>query len=327
MRPTQHVFAVLSLLALAACDGNPFPPGTPGGGTDNPPPDNDQAVTVPANLQGDIQKVVYTPATGTKPASLQIQITGLDTTPLLATWDRNASLDVPGYTAFSIQQSSVDRMFIGLAAVSADNSVSAQVAGDGGLNNTSFSGSNYTRTGAYTPPTATGTTGSVHYAGSYAGLMNGGGSGTALIPPPAGLDPTQIPGQAARVTGDVALTANFADNQVEGQIFNRVVVDSGFGLESVILVPTSISTNGTFEGVAQRPDNAPDVVNVPVGTYGGVFGGSDANSVAGGVSLRHVYDTVDAGSEIDGALERGVFVLSTCAPGATTPPGCVGTSP
>lgn len=329
MQSMKYVWAVTSLLALAGCDGNPFT-GDPVEPVDPPPPANNQPVVVPASLSNSITKVVYTPGATPAESTLKIQIQGLDTTPLLATWAYTPSLNVPGYTAFSIQQSSIDRMFVALAATSPDGSVSAQVAGDGGLNNTSFSGANYTRTGAFTPPTTT--TGNVHYAGSYAGLLNGGGSGSGLIPPPSGLDPTQTPGQPARVTGDVALTANFADNQVEGQIFNRVVVDSGFGLESIILVPTSISANGTFgdgttAALVERPDQAPDVANVVVGAYAGAFGGTDASSVAGAITLDKVYDTIGTGNEIKGALERGIFVLTACAPGATTPPGCLGSTP
>ncbi|MGO4909567.1 hypothetical protein ACEN2J_14680 [Pseudorhodobacter sp. W20_MBD10_FR17] len=61
------------------------------------------------------------------------------------------------------------------------------------------------------------------------------------------------------------------------------------------------------------------------GTYGGVFGGTQASSVAGAVQLGSVYNAAD--TQISGALERGVFVLDQCGLTATAGGDCLGTAP
>lgn len=319
----KNPYALLLLLGLAACGGNPFVEGGGGGGGGG----TDTNVVVPAALKFDIQSAVYTPGATPADSTLQIQITGLDTTPLVATWARRQSLDTAGYQAFAVQEDALDRLFIGLAKASADNSVRAVLAADGGQFNQIYTGAVYERTGAFTPPDATGggpATGQVSYAGSYVGLLNGGGSGSELLTPPVGTDPATLPGQAARVTGSAFINANFADNSVGGVVFNRVIVDSGFGLESIVLVPTSILSNGTFATTTERSlsESGEDSVN---GTAGGVFGGTNASSVAGAVSLTQVFDAGNV--VIDGALERGIFVLNQCGTVAPADPGCAGTAP
>lgn len=326
MRPMFKVCAVLSFAGLAACDGNPFPPGTVINPDDPNPPDNNQPVVVPEALKGNIKAVVYTPATGSAPARLQMEITGLDTTPVLATWERNPALDVPGYDAFSVQEDALDRMFIGLAATSGNGAVTGTLAGSTHLN-TFISGTTYSRTGAFTPPQATGggpATGQVSYAGDYAGMLNVGLDGTELITPPEGTPPVLRPGQPARVVGNAFLNANFADSTVEGTVYNRVVVDTGFGLESVILIQDGITANGTFEGETQRP-NAEGVFNEVTGIYGGVFGGADAGGVAGAISLDRVYDR--AGEQLEDVTERGIFVLNQCDQAGQPAPGCPPVAP
>lgn len=327
MQSMKYVWAVTSLLALAGCDGNPFSP-EPVDPVDPPPPANNQPVVVPSDLLGNIQNVVYTPAKGSAPASLQIAITGLDTTPVLATWVRNEALDVPGYDAFSVQEDALDRMFIGLAATSADGSVSGAVAGSTHLN-TFISGTTYSRKGAFTPPQATGggpATGQVSYAGDYAGMLNvGDTSGSALLPPPAGTPPELLVGQPLQVKGKAFLNANFADNTVEGTVYDRVVVDGGFGLQSVVLIQTGITANGTFDGKVESPPIV-DHAAQSVGIYGGVFGGTGAAGMAGAISLTKVNDVT--GEELKDVTERGIFVLNQCGlAGVPSAPGCAGTAP
>ena len=330
----KKLCAILSLVGLAACGGNPFVDPDEGGGDGGPDP---VAIVVPANLKNNIQSVKYTPGATRATDRLEIQITGLDTTPLVATWARRPSLDTAGYTAFAVQEDALDRLFIGLARSSADNgaagssatnSVSAVLAGDGGQFNKVFSGTVYAREGAFDAPTATGSgpgTGQVSYAGRYVGLGNGGGSGAELLPLPPGTDPATVPGQAGRVRGDVFINANFADSTVGGVIFNRVQVDTGFGLESVVLVPTSILANGTFGGTTERSLNASGA-DSPNGIFGGVFGGTDASAVAGAISLNQVFDGDN--NVIEDALERGIFVLNQCGlAGVAVDPGCAGTAP
>lgn len=319
--------AFLSLLALIGCGGNPFitDPGT--GSSDAP------VLVAPNGLPGDITSVTFDPASN----ELQIEITGLDTSPFTATWSRRSSLDVPGYRAFAIQEDSLDRLFVALAAQSADGAVTGVAARDGGQFNSTFSDYTLQRVGVFTPPNASGPgpgTGQVSYAGSYAGLLNGGGTGTALATPPSGTPAALRPGQPARISGDALINANFADNTVNGAITNRRIVDTGFGLESIILVPTTIITgdpdeaqNGTFTGSIERPV-AENGSNSGVGTYSGIFGGPDASSVAGGIQLGLGNVLATDGTSIANSLEVGVFVLNQCGPGGPSdPPGCNGTAP
>ena len=81
----KHLCAILSLVGLAACGGNPFVDGGGGGGGVPPDPTD---VVVPAALKFDVQSVKYTPGATRATDTLEIQITGLDTTPLVATWAR-----------------------------------------------------------------------------------------------------------------------------------------------------------------------------------------------------------------------------------------------
>ena len=111
------------------------------------------------------------------------------------------------------------------------------------------------------------------------------------------------PRQPARVTGDIFLNANFSDNLVNGSIYNRVLTEAGLSLEDVILVPTEIATNGTFTGTAEAPRGSDEGV---AGTYGGIFGGTSASSVAGLVHLT------EFSSAIENEQEHGVFVLTQC---------------
>lgn len=321
----KRFLAILSLTAMAGCGGNPFVT-DPGTGSSGAP-----VLVAPNGLPGDVTNFTFDP-TGN---SLQIEITGLDSSPVSATWSRRSSLDVPGYRAFAVQEDSLDRLFVALAAQSADGAVTGVAARDGGQFNSSFSGYALQRVGVFTPPDASAPgpgTGQVSYAGTYAGLLNGGGSGTALAAPPPGTPTALRPGQPARVSGDAFINANFADNTVNGAITNRRIVDSGFGLESIILVPTAILTgdpdeavNGTFSGGVQRPF-VENESNQSVGSYSGIFGGPDASSVAGGIDLSSV-NSAD-GTSIGNSQEIGVFVLNQCGPGgAPDAPGCSGTSP
>jgi hypothetical protein len=272
-------------------------------------------------------------------------MTALDTTPVAATWQRKPSLDTPGFVAFSVQEDPLDRLFVGLAAVSADGATTATVAGDGGQFNKVLQGVDYSRTGAYTPPDATSSTfntGQVSYSGKYAGLFNGGSDDAEVTGGTGTLTPTIQPRQPTRITGDVYMNANFADNIVNGAITNRVAIDlditsdttssvyndgTGVALEDVVMVKGDspkgdILANGSFTGSTERPYGTDRATN---GAYGGVIGGTNGSSIAGGISLTTVYDST--GESIEGAIERGAFVLEQCDPGTATTAGtCTGTT-
>lgn len=149
--------------------------------------------------------------------------------------------------------------------------------------------------------------GLVSYVGTYAGLTNINAPRPGeILPVPDGIDDSLIPGQPSRVTGEVFLNADFADNRVNGAIYNRELTDQGLALQDVILVMTEIRSNGSFDGNAESIDHS------TIGSYGGAFGGTGATSAAGGVRLEnHIPET-------DREIEWGTFVLSRCGtPGAS----------
>jgi hypothetical protein len=316
--------APLALMLLAACGGNPFVAGTdptdPTDPTEPGLPQPTDPVVVATVLAKNMQSVAYDADSD----SFLITMQALDTTPVTATWTRRAALDIPGYDAYAVQEDPLDRMFVGLARTLPTNgagTVTGVLGGDGGQFNKVFQGASYSRTGPYTAPVGTDEPGSgqVSYAGNYAGLSNiAAPRPNEARPVDPGTPAEIIPGQPARVTGDVFINANFSDNSVNGAIYNRILIDYGFNLQSVILTPTDIQPNGTFVGEAERWVR--DDPNMPkVGDYGGVFAGNGANAVAGAVALTKIYwgdparpvDT-EAGQEILGGLEHGLFVLQQC---------------
>lgn len=317
---TYRFPAALALtVLLAGCGGNPFGAtdgdgdGTGGTGTN----------TIPANLKVNVGGASYSDrgTASTADDTLSLMIAGLDSTPTTVQYVRDQTLDVPGYVAFKMQEDALDRMFIALAAESQDGSVRAVTAADGGQFQRYYGGGYYERTGAFDKP-AIGTgpgAGQVSYAGAYAGVANGGAPNTHTLPVPPGTDPSLVPDQPGRITGDIFLNANFADGEmlVNGSIYNRVIADTGYALGDVILLPASIAEDGTFAGNVEGPQ--PNVGTV-TGGYGGIFGGTDAASVAGLVHLTAFDDA------FENEQEHGVFVLTQCGlPGDD--PICAGVAP
>ena len=324
--------APLALMLLAACGGNPLT-----GTTTTTPttPVTSTAVVVPDDLKNHITQLIFTPAADPANSTIQIAITGLDTTPVLATWSRRPSMDMPGFTAFAVQEDALDRLFVAMGGQSSDESVRAVLAHSGGQFNHFYAGTVYERTGSYDPPDATGSgpgTGQVSYVGAYTGMLNSGvtypnqnagtGAGMELTPTPGTANAGTLPAEAYRVSGRGFVNANFADNQVNGVIFDRVIVNGdAFTLSNVILVPATINTaSGTFTGTTERPG----FPNEDTGSYGGVLGGTDSGGMAGAINLTQVYNA--SGDVITNLLERGVFVLNQC--GLTTnEAACAGTAP
>lgn len=260
---------------------------------------NGTNTALPENTALNLTDVTFTPGSNT----ITVSGAGLDTTPTAGVFTRNANLDVAGYTAYSVQEDPLDRMFIALVTQSADGSVEGGVILDGGQFNRFFGGSFYRRNGTYTPfvPSQP-NQGLVSYSGEYAGLSNLGTTNSAeLIPAPAGTDASLLPRQSARVTGDVFINADFADNVINGGIVNRAFVDNvGVPLEDVALTVTDITDDGTFVGAVEDDELA------VIGTYAGAFGGTQASAVAGSVQISDYIE--DAENE----QEFGSFVLSRC---------------
>ncbi|MBW6507348.1 MAG: thymidylate synthase [Rhodobacteraceae bacterium] len=280
--------------------------GEAGGGTAGSVLD---ASLVPANLRVNVNAIALDYANQT----LQVNISSLDTTPRLATYNRDPGLDVEGYQAYRIQEDALDRLFLALAKESNDGTVRAVTVADGGQFNRYFGGGVYERTGSFDRPligTGPGT-GQVSYAGGYSAVTNVGVAPPdplLLVPAPL-TDPSLLPRRSARVSGDIFLNVNFADDAVNGAIYNRMIVDTSAPLATVILVAADIAANGTFAGKVEYND----VNRTVVGDYGGIFGGVSANSVAGLVHL------IEFDPNLQNEQEHGVFVLTQCGPNNTLP--------
>jgi hypothetical protein len=287
-----------AMTIVAACGGgNPWVDDGGGGGTT-------PGTGVPEALLGDLESFTYDPVAQT----LIVSGISLDDTPFEATYTRRPGLDVPGYEAYTAQDGSLDRH--STAFVRERDGTRAAIVVTGGQFDVYFGGSSYSRTGAFTPPTATTPGGQlVTYAGSYVGLMNIAGDGGDLLPVTPGTPPDVLPVQAAEVTGNVLINADFADNQVNGVVYNRSIADGpsgGTSVQNIELAPAAILADGTFAGDAEQG-------LVGVGAYGGVFGGTNASAVAGTLFVG------DHVTGFTGIEERGLFVLAQCGTPSADP--------
>lgn len=206
---------------------------------------------------------------------------------------RNATYDAAGYQAYTLQDDPLDRHFTAFGATSSDGATTAVLAMDGGQFNRYFGGAIFGTSG-YTAPAG----GLASYAGQYVGLTNiSTRDGTLASGAPVDL----LPERAIRTTGSVFINADFADGQVNGAIYNRVALDGGtFATPTLVLIPTAIGADGTFGGTVEGNDLT------ALGSYSGLFGGTNATAVAGGVYITDFDDV------IDGEEERGIFVLNQC---------------
>lgn len=285
----RFLLGVAAMAAMSACSGgNLFDPDGDDGTTTDP--------IVPETISGDLSAFTYDPDAQT----LTVSGVNQDDTPFSAVYSRRPKLDVPGYEAYAVQESSLSRH--NTAYIRERDGTRAIIVVSGGQFNYYFGGSSYNRDGAFDPPVTSGPGGLVSYAGSYVGLLNGAGDGGDLLP----VDPTTPddirPRQAAEVVGSIFIGADFVDNTVSGVIYDREIVDYGIALENMDMEPTAIDTDGTFTGnITQTGTTVVDR-----GDYGGIFGGDDASAVAGTLFVS------DHIASIDGEEEYGLFVLSQC---------------
>ena len=312
--------AAASLALLAACDGQQ--PLNFAGVVDNEPvvvlDDNGDPIEflangIPQSVGGTLTAVNYNSITG----DLEVQIESLDSTPTFAEYERNAALDVPGYIAYSQQEDSLDRMFIAYVQQSNDGATQGVFVMDGGQFTKFFAGVNYSQEGAYSPHSPSQpNNGLVSYAGNYVGMLNiDADRPNQAIPVAAGVSASLIPNQAARVTGDVLINADFADMTVNGGVANRQIIDTsglifvgdGSGaipngvLLPVFMIPTDIDATGTFMGEMHSGSS------VKIGDYAGTFGGSNASGIALGIHLDG-----DFIPQIEQEEEYGFIVLNQC---------------
>ncbi len=283
----RYWLGVAAAIFLSACGGgNPWLDDGDDGSGSTP--------TIPEVLLGDLESFTYDPVAQT----LVVRGISQDNTPAAAVYTRKPGLDVPGYEAYTTQSSATTPH--ATAFVQERDGVIAGIIVTGGQSGSYFGGGSYYRAGAYTPPTGTAANQVVTYTGTYAGLLNIAGDGGDLLPVAPGTPNSERPFQAAEVTGNATIIADFSDNVVSGVINNRVVVDEpGIDLsnQSLELAPTAIIDDGTFEGSAEQN-------NVGKGTYGGIFGGVDSSAVGG---TLFVEGHIDGITNIE---EYGVFVLS-----------------
>lgn len=283
-------YAVLVALTLGACSGNPFTEvpddgsgGVDGGGTTS---------AIPQALRRDLNSATYSAANDT----LLVELDSLDASPINGSFSRDRSLDVPGYEAFTFQEATTQRSFIGLFAKS--GGVIAGTVGDGGQFSNTVVGGIYAQDGTYSRPAS----GLATYRGTYAGLLNTGSGGGALEP-----------ATPFRTAGTVLVNADFTNNVLNGGITGRRVVDTNTAMRDVFLEITGIAADSTFTGTIMAVNNG---VLGAVGTYGGIFGGSNANDLATILVFTPVSDSTTL-------IEQGAFAVScvdTFAPGGGLDP-------
>ncbi len=329
----QKVASLLVCAVLAACatGSNPFntdDDGGTGGGAGGGAGGGGTGVTVPADIAGAVTRVAYDADAGT----LLVEGVNLDEVPYSATYRRAPALDQDGYVAFTVQEDPLDRHFTAYAGQSTSGAVRAAAVSSPGPRNRSFMGAFFERVGLYSPPAVTSDTGMVTYAGRYVGVTNVGDPNGSDLLPPGTTDPELIVPQALIIHGDTFINADFADNSVEGNIFNRELLDTDLNpladLPSIVLVVTDITADGTFAGTVEYDLSDPlsgAETQTPIGSYAGIFGGAGADSVAGGIQLSQ-FDGVDDNLGLEAELESGIFVLDQCGlPGSA--PICAGVNP
>ncbi len=296
---TRILMGLACAVGLAACGGTPPFGGnvtdTGGGGPGGPG-------AIPTELSGNLQSFTYNPAAQT----LTVVGVPFDDGPQTGVYRRRPALDRGGYEAYTAQDGSLDRH--NTAYVKRINNTQAAVVVTGVQFEEIYGGGAYS-TGAYSAPVPPGSTqggGLVSYAGKYVGLLNIPGSGEDLTPVAPGTPAAARSAQAAEVTGDVQVTADFGQTTVDGVIYNRQVTDFNVALDDLAMDGAPIATDGTFFGTVSSG-------NTVQGEYGGIFGGAGATEVAGVVHAEgHISGLTDS-------IEYGAFVLAQCGQPAQDP--------
>ncbi|MEL7092266.1 MAG: thymidylate synthase [Pseudomonadota bacterium] len=308
-------FCVLALGVSSCGDGAPFGVSqttTTGGGGGT------AATSIPLSISSDMTGFTFDPVNQT----LTVQGVFLDADASESVYRRRASLDVPGYIAFTAQDDPLDQHATAFVASLGD--VQAAVSVTGGQFQTFNGGSIYgSTTTDFDLTTVAEDTGLVTYAGSYVGVTDIRGDGTDLATVGGTVDPAILPNQAAPVTGDIFINVDFSDATLEGIITNRVLdpADSLLGpgqttlnVPDIVLLPTGISNDGSFAGdVAIGGGTSLD----DTGDYGGIFGGDEGQAVAGGIYIVDHLVSSTATEE-----EYGIFVLGRCGSALQTSSIC-----
>ncbi|MDP5216859.1 hypothetical protein Q5Y75_06475 [Ruegeria sp. 2205SS24-7] len=286
--------------------------GTDGGGSGESGDTGATGFIAPDDIAGQLDSVVYNPgdpATG-EPATLEVTGLPFDDGDLSAEYTRDESLDVPGFQAFTGQARSGSRHYTVL--VSEQDGILVATSGSG-FRGTFFGGANFARQNTFSRPRDSDlsgpnpTVGNVEYRGAYAGVINAatnGGPGVSRI---------------VRTSGDISVTADFTDNQVqEGTITNRrfedpvvigdtsggiISLPAGTALENLNFESTTLESNGTFTG------NVLNLDRDTVGSYAGAFAGERAPAVGGVIRAEGHIEALD-NAEGPTIFEDGVFTAT-----------------
>lgn len=301
-------FALVSLMLVAACSGNPIGTGEPGGGggTDG---GGTTAAGVPDAIAKNLRAIAYNPA---GQGTLSVNMNTEQSSSVTVKFVRDAARDIAGYRAFTYQETGLTRKHLAFVAVNPRGNLRAAAVADGGQFNIQHGGGYYSRIGAYTKPTIGSPVenGQFSYAGTYAGVfVSSPGTHPTL---PTGLQP----GTPLSVRGDALITGNFANNLVEGGVANRYLLKTGGAvvdldrsgtitaadqLTAIAFRETTIDADGRFLGEVEF-DNKPGTA---IGNYGGLFGGAQASDVAGAIVINPIEGET-------GIWEYGVFNLPRC---------------
>ncbi len=294
---------------LSACGGGDAPFG---GGVETPTDGGETGTAVPEEIAGNLQSFTYNPAADT----LTVRGVAADGSTIESAYRRRPGLDRGGYQAYTAQDAANGRH--STAYVAAINNTQAAIVGTGVQYEGIYAGGAYSTSDYSAPATGSGNQGLAYYTGRYVGLLNGPGSDEDLMTPNTGEDPSVTTAQAAEVTGDMQITADFATANVDGIIYNRVIRDydnqgrldpgtaTPLEVTDLALASTTINENGGFTGSIEQS-------NQGVGEYAGVFGGAGATEVAGVLRAEgHI-------SGLQNEIEYGLFVLGQCAPPASGP--------
>jgi hypothetical protein len=313
----KQALPLAMLLALAACEGsspNPVNGTRPPDDTTDPGDGGGEVVdnAIPEALALNVTGIGIDKGDPADPDDdvLTVEGIGLDDSPFTARYRRNAALDVDGYQAFSSQSDRLDRMYVAVSAEGPNGEVRAGSISDGGQVNRFFRGNFYERLVPLTRPSVSDGNGQVSYAGFYAGVTNLSDlDQDQRLPPRPGDPPEALPSQPRQTTGKVFLNVDFADNKVNGTIYDREFTD-GKQLDSLALIETDLDDNGEWIGeveFAGRPDLGKQ------GDHGGILGGTNASAAAGVIQLDNLFDP-DEDDPDDGTFDRevGTFVLPRC---------------
>ncbi len=291
MRKVLGLMTVAAL--LAACDDRSAEDTTTGGGGGVTP-------TVPTGGEiavGDVEAVSFDGET------LLVRV-ALDGDSVLEEYETAGPGDtVNGYQRFTQNVSSLNRSYTALAGEAGDGSLVAVVTADGGQFNRFFGGASVVQNDLSAPAG-----GLVSYQGTYAGLNN---AGPAIPPAVPGAPPTAFSSDAATVTGQVFLNADFTDNKVEGAIYDREWDNDGTPteLDDLTLIVGDIAAGGTFSGSVEIGQGSEAA---GAGTYSGAFGGTDAAFAGGVLDI----DPAAYGEDADPNLkEFGIFIIGQCPGG------------